>query len=366
MKISDSATVSEQEWNVLMNDSDDIWLWHLWEWVETTARVWSLENHYFIAEENGRRVGGFPLQLAPASSYGQPCNRAFSIMMGSAGPFCTREMPLESRQRVLSELTKSSIDWARKRKLRVLSLSLSLPPLAHSNIQNIRGVNPLATAGWRDVSTHTLIANLSKPESDLWKDLTHDARRSVRLARSAGYTVERTNWQDMIDEYYRVHMETYRRTGTKPHPRVYFEAIANMAMRGHAVLWMARDSNNRPVAFHNCARFRNGSQYWSGCCETGHLRSGVNYLLFWNALVGAKEDDCDWYEIGEVFPDAMEGKLRGLTTFKSKFGGELYRFYRGEITLFDRCPPPYIRAASHMLPRSVRRHLGKLLYRLSV
>jgi hypothetical protein len=64
------GTVSEQERNVLMNDSDDIWLWHLWEWAEMTVRAWSLENHYLLAEENGKRVGGFPLELAPGSSYG--------------------------------------------------------------------------------------------------------------------------------------------------------------------------------------------------------------------------------------------------------------------------------------------------------
>ncbi len=47
-------------------------------------------------------------------------------------------------------------------------------------------------------------------------------------------------------------------------------------------------------------------------------------------MLGAKEEGFRWYEVGEIFPGTLDEKLKGLSTFKSKFGGELYRFYRGE------------------------------------
>lgn len=336
MEIYHSTTVSAEEWDNLGSASDDTWLFHLQIWIEMTAHLYSVENHYFIARENGRNVGGFISQLTRGSRYGRPCNQASSVTMGSAGPFCIRGLPPTARQRVFSKLTSSAIEWARR--MSVEKISCSLPPLAHSNLNNARGVNPLVLAGWRDVSTHTRITSLSRSESDLWTDLAYDARRSVKLARSAGYTVERTCWREMLDEYYRVHVETYHRTGVSPHPRAYFEGIATQIAEGdHAVLWVGRDPSGRPVAFHNCARFRNSSVYWTGCCETDHLRSGVNYLLFWHALIGAKGDGCEWYEIGEAFPDEQNGKVKGLTIFKRKFGGELYRYYKAEIRLFD--PP---------------------------
>jgi hypothetical protein len=163
----------------------------------------------------------------------------------------------------------------------------------------------------------------------------------------------------MLDEYYRVHVETYHRTGVRPHPRAYFAGIATtIAKDGHAVLWVGRDASNHPVAFHNCARFRDGSLYWTGCCETSHLPSGVNYLLFWHALAGAQEDGCGWYETGEAFPNTDDSKLKGLTLFKAKFGGELYRYYRGEIRLCD-CASTSLRSrARHW----IRRHLGALIH----
>lgn len=354
MEIWHSRTLPTEEWEALIEGSDDVWLYHSWPWIEMTAQIYALENHYFIARENGRNVGGFPLQLARSSREGRPCQRAYSLMMGAAGPFTTRGLSSKARQRVLSELTKSAVEWARGMKVELLSCSL--PPLAQSNLHNVRGVNPLVMAGWQDVSRHTRITCLSRSESELWSDLAYDARRSVKLAQAAGYTVEKADWREMLDEYYRVHVETYSRTGVPPHPRAYFEGIATqIAGRGQATLWMGRDPGGRPVAFHNCARFRDGSLYWTGCCETDHLRSGVSYLLFWRALVGAREDGCRWYEIGEAFPGVQEGKLKGLTVFKAKFGGELYRFYRGEIRLFDPPPPAFLWRVGRFLRQRLTR-----------
>ncbi len=53
---------------------------------------------------------------------------------------------------------------------------------------------------------------------------------------------------------------------------------------------------------------------------------------WWQAIVGAKEEGCLYYEVGEGFPNTSDEKLKGLTDFKSKFGGEVYRFYRGRFS----------------------------------
>jgi hypothetical protein len=50
-------------------------------------------------------------------------------------------------------------------------------------------------------------------------------------------------------------------------------------------------------------------------------------------MLGAKADGCLWYEIGPVYPGLKDGKDRGVTIFKSKFGGELYRSFEGRISV---------------------------------
>lgn len=323
------------------------------------ARVYSVEKHYFVGRAGDRDVGG--LQLLLRQNKGGKLQRRYSLMPIPAGPFCVSGLSAKTKAQVVAELTAAAESWAHE--IGLGTLSCMLPPLAKNNLQNLRGVNPLVVAGWRDTSTHTLIIDLSKSESDLWLELAHDARWQIKKAQSDGYVVERVRWLDMLDLYYNVHVENYKRTGAPPHPRSYFEAIAQTEDKHHTVLWVGRSASGRPVAFHNCARFRDGSVYNTGCCETEHLRSGVNYLLFWNAIVGAKRDGCRFYEIGEIFPGAREGKLKGLTTFKEKFGGQVYRLYRGQITVSYGADFRSLRFALRLVPRPARRYATRYLER---
>jgi len=269
-------------------------------------------------------VAVMPLQLMRSGS--------LVSSFGPAGPAVITGIPESYRQKILDRVFSHVLGIAVQTKAQRVEVSVS--PLTRNSLACNRGINYLVQAGFEDVSTHTMIVNLRQSDDDLWSDLSKDARYNVRQARKAGYNIERGLWREWVDVYYRVHVETYRRTGVTPHPKAYFESIAHhVAGQGHAVLWVAKDAQGNPVAFHNCARFGKTSQYWTGCGEMDHLSSGVNYLLVWHALLGAKEDGCEWYEIGECFPNVKEGKLHGLTVFKSKFGGELHRLFKGTIVL---------------------------------
>lgn len=331
MQIEQSAEISPGEWDAAVEDSDDAWMFHTTKWIELTARVWPLENRYFLAREGRRMLGGFPLQVAPGGRRPWIRPLAYSIKMGTGGPFVIREVSPKIRKRVLAALSEAVLDLARERRL--AGVECMLPPLAANNMANTRGVNPLVLLGWEDVSTLTRIVDLSLPQADL-EAAVPDARRKMRRARDRGYTVARGDWSELLDEYYAVHTQTYRRTGVTPHPKSYFEGIARGFSAGqNALLWVCRSAEGEPVAFHNSARFKQGAVYWTGCSQSDHAQAGVNYLLFWHAILGAKEDGYKYYDVGEAFPNSPDPKLGGLTQFKSKFGGDLYRFYRGRVSL---------------------------------
>lgn len=331
MEITESGVCPLNEWQRLSESSDDVWLFHLPAWVNLTAEVYSLENHYFCAKENGDIIGGIPFQAYKNGRWPLDLPVGYSIFMGSCGPFCPRDLPLKKKIQIFGELTDEIVKWSKANG--IYKISCYLPSLSSSSIKNRNGINPLVLSGWTDTSTHTRIIDLAKPEDELLKDLAKDARQQIKKAQSQGYYVKKVNWKSMLDEYYRLHKETYRRTGANPHPYEYFKAIATIAEEGHAQLWACFDRSDKPVAFHNDGRFNHRAQYWTGCSETAHSESGVNYLLFWEAISGSKRDGCEYYDIGEVFPNVRQGKLNGLSVFKSKFGGDIYRYYKGEIVV---------------------------------
>src|ERR1700694_5164951 len=319
MEIIQSSAADPVEWAELLDASDDVWLYHTHQWIESTARIFSLTNHYLIARENRRNIGAFPLQLSPAFRLGQPRHVVHSTMMGPAGPFCIKDIGDKQRNTICSELTSAAANWARSQGAETLLCALS--PLAANSDHS--GVNPLVLCGWQDKSTHTHVADLTVSQDELFRNLSKGAKACIKKSAQEGVSVQRVEWRLMLDDYYKLHVETYNRTGVAPHPRSYFELIADLGSQGNAVLWVCKNSAGNPIAFHNCARFRDTSLYWTGCSAASALTSGANHLLFWSALIGAKQDGCRFYEIGEVFPEAQRGKLKGLTDFKKMFGGSL-------------------------------------------
>jgi hypothetical protein len=317
-----SAAIKE-EWDQIVHQSDDGWLFSLTDWLEMVSSVWDMENLSFAVRLNGKIVAVMPLHWIKAA------HTVASGGWGYGGPAIKAGIPEGERRRIWEVIFAHVRE--RAAELGATKTSVSISPITHTSLNNRWGVNPLVEFGFADVSTHSWITPLSQSETELWNGLSENARWEIRQARKAGYTVRQCLWREMVDEYYRVHAENYQRTGVKPHPKAYFEGIADQQSDQY-ILWTGFDVQGRPVAFHNSARFKGAALYHTGCSETAHLKSGVNYWLFWEAVRGAKGDGCEWYEAGEAFPLARSGKEKGLTDFKRKFGGELHRVFRGEIT----------------------------------
>jgi ubiquinone/menaquinone biosynthesis C-methylase UbiE len=105
------------------------------------------------------------------------------------------------------------------------------------------------------------------------------------------------------------------------------------------------------VAFRNDARLGEGVLYHTGCSKSDALETGVNYLLVWEAIRGAAHDGFKWYEVGEVFPAATDGKARSLTEFKSRFGGELHRYFKARKALPEPAPAVTVPSANRQAER---------------
>jgi len=332
------AQALEAAWDALVLASPDGFVFGLagWQRLILDVRDWGLRDLSFAAHEPGRPerlLGVMPLQLDASGAV------AASSGFGGVGPIVAGGLAPGHRVRVRRGLLRHAEETARAAGARELTFALQAVTAAS---RAGRGVSPFVEEGYEDVSTLSQIVDLRPDESQLFAGLADDARRQIARARSLGYRAERADWAKLLDDYYRTHVETYRRTGVPPHPRAYFEGIAReTAPAGHAVLIVGYAPDGRPVAFHNDARMGDGALYHTGCSETAHLESGVNYLVFWQALLDAKAAGCTAYESGEVFPGAAPGsKDHGLTVFKRKFGGEPHRRLRARKILAPEPPPP--------------------------
>jgi SAM-dependent methyltransferase len=319
MQFVSAAVAGTPEWDAVVNGSPDGWVFALSGWQRLILAVprWELIDVSFAIKRDAQLIAVVPLQFQPSS------RRLASSGWGLAGPVLAASLAETERREILSAALAHVEEIGAG--LGAAAIEMGRSPVTTSGMGG-SGENPFAALGFDDVSTQTKVLRLDATEEQLWNGLSKNARQMIKKASALGYCVRRGVWTDCVDDYYRVHSETYERTGVVPHPREYFAGIASeMGPLGHAVLWVGHAPDGRPVAFHNDARFGPGTLYHTSCSESAHLDSGINYLLMWEAILDAKRSGGRWYEVGEVFPDTADDKARGLTVFKSKFGGELRR-----------------------------------------
>ncbi len=316
------------DWDRLVQGSSDGWAFSLTSWQRLILRVkeWQLREHSFAVYENGELVSVMPLQCTGSS------NVMSSTGWGGSGPVLAGSLNAGQRERIIG----ITIDHAKEIAIQngSPSLEIAISPVTRSSIAARWGINPFIFYGFKDASLVTQVIDLSADETTLFSAVSTDARRLMRRAADHGIVARPVEWSDMLDRYYEVHCETYSRTGVSPHPKTYFEGIAHeMAPRGHAALFSAFTAVGEPIAFVNLAWFDKGATYHTGCSLAEALPVGANYLVLWEAILSAKRHDRSWFEVGPIFPTTDDPKQEGLTRYKTKFGGEPHRYFRGEMPL---------------------------------
>jgi hypothetical protein len=350
MTILKFASVPSETWNAVVTSSPDGWPFALTNWrnVILSVEEWQLQDHSFAIAEDGQLRAVVPLQLDRRS-------RTLGMTgWGGCGPIVAAGIEEGARSATIAAVIVAVDRIAGETGAR--SLHFSIPPVTRSAIENAPDGNPLSFLGLRDMSGVAQVIGLSADEPALWRGLSETARQTVRKAEKAGVIVEQADWLAVVNDYYRIHAENYRRTGVEPHPKAYFSGIAReMARAGHSVLWVARTAGGEPIAFHNDMHFGAGAWYHTGCSAAAALDNGANYLLFWRAMLGAKAAGRRWYDCGEIFPQGGSTKQNGLTMFKTRFGGQPHRFLKAAR---DYAPAKQRRDKSYpiiLLTRLVRR-----------
>jgi glycosyltransferase involved in cell wall biosynthesis/ubiquinone/menaquinone biosynthesis C-methylase UbiE len=309
----------KKEWNKIADSSNDAWLYHTFEWQELLTKAWKACVFSFALVQGEEMVAIFPLVVMPGSGL-------LDSTFGPAGMAFANHIEPGRRRELFSLALEHAGEIMTSHTIGALRISLS--PLAHSNEENFNSL--LVPHGFKDASTHTFILKLDREIEDVWQGFTKTMRYDIRKALEKGFEITPATCLADMQEYYKLHVQTYTRTGVRPHPYEYFEAIWNyFGERGLARIFLARQGG-RTVAADNIAVFKNRALYWTNASDTDYLESGVNKILQWEAIQWAKKSGIERYEVGEAFPDAgKDSKAAGLTFFKKSFGGDRHRFYKG-------------------------------------
>lgn len=322
--------ISDQLWDDFVDGCDEAWLHHRYK-LQQAISTWPGKQNISFAVVSPLKpdqiLAAVPCQLIRAKI---GCMFNWNAIESMGAPALRANLDEGTRRRLLNHV----VDWLSNLATLndVYEIRFSVDNLAPANRgDQIRLLNPLLELGCDNVVSQTWMIDLREGETAIWKRMEKRARNAIRKAEKMGVSVREAKIGRDLDIYYDLHCRTYRRTGVRPHPKAYFEAIwQDFLSQGKAKVFFA-EYNEQIVAAENFGVYKNGANYWTGAASKEGLAVQANSLIQWTAIRWMLENGIEWYETGEGFPFAREGKRKGLNDFKKSFGGKLLPFYRGRI-----------------------------------
>jgi len=324
IEVREAKKEDKEGWNRLVNESDDGWLFHLFEWKKAGEAFYAgkYKPRYVVAEENGKMVGVLPLLEDVNFS------KQFYSMLG--GP-CVRKDAANKdmiREKMLSWIDREAkVDGIVNTHMELPSLApLYLPPNQHN-------IHWLKSYGYKDEPRsvdYTYILNLKNPLENIWNGIDKRRRTNIRKAVKNEIIITKGYEKSDIKEYYnKLHLDTYKRTGATPLPIDYFYKLLEVFSPKKMFHLFFAEYQGERIAGAMLLTYKNAGRFNSNASLQKYWEFRANELLIWHMINFLKNNGYEWYEIGGVLPSSSTPKLQGILGFKEKWGAQLIKSFDG-------------------------------------
>lgn len=179
--------------------------------------------------------------------------------------------------------------------------------------------------------SRTIVIDLKPSPDEILNRMKQKTRYNIRLAQKKGIEVRVSA---DIPDFFKLMAVTGERDGFGVHSQSYFQSAYDFFQPDSCKLFMAY-FEKKPIAGLIVYKQGNRAWYLYGASSELERNRMPAYLLQWEAMLWAKEEDCEEYDLWGV-PDAEEEILEknfekmntglwGVYRFKRGFGGDIKR-----------------------------------------
>ncbi|MDZ7735377.1 MAG: GNAT family N-acetyltransferase [Gammaproteobacteria bacterium] len=268
--------------------------YHRPEWSTLIESVYNYLPRHFIARQNEQIVGLLPL---------------FEIQTILGGhrfvclPFSHLAGPLANTEQISADMIEHAIKFAFSEGA------------GHMLIKD-RGASAHAAIN-QQYPFLTSMLDLDVESGVLWRNIKDTTRRNIRKAERSGVSVTDTVNSCDFSTYNNLMYDTRKRQGVPGYPRFYFDRLWEYLHCTDAIRLYIAWLGEKPVA-GIILSFHNGKAtylYGASLNAPRILRTRPNDLLFWHAILDARERGCYQLDFG-LTHISNEGLLR----FKEGWG----------------------------------------------
>ena len=138
-----------------------------------------------------------------------------------------------------------------------------------------------------------------------------------------------------VDAFYKILQETTKRDKFVGHKKEFYQKMLDdLSKKDMAKLYEA-EYEGETIAGILVTFYKDTATYYYGASSNRFRNVMAPYLLQWHAMQEAKKRGMKYYDfLGISPPDEKNHPWKGVTAFKTKFGGEIVEFVRAREYLF--------------------------------
>ena len=168
----------------------------------------------------------------------------------------------------------------------------------------------------------TLWIDLRPSIDEILRQMKPKGRYNVRVAERHGVRVREDMTPAGLEDFLRIHAQTYARHGIAGYSQSYFRTLLSMLrVRRQLSIFFAEHEGKRLATALVIFFGRRATYFFGGSlAEERHVMAP--YALHFEIMRRAQERGCEWYDLWGVDPIATSrGFWDGISTFKRKLGG---------------------------------------------
>lgn len=301
------AEIGRAAWDAAVDEAPEAWLWHRFDFCEALATWPGRDDRSIGLFGSDGRLVIVPAQVVTRTFAGVVRARRIDSV---GGPATSDVDAGAAALRALTTLVDST---------RSLHATVTTPSLAPA-WRAARTPGWADDASWSSLPSSTWVVDLRGGENAVLAAMQSRTRSYVRAA-SRALNVRVGSAPEDVETYMKLHRETYRRTGARPHPPTYFEMIMNQFVTQGLAWMLIADLDGEAIAAGHFSLYKGAAAYWTGASTEAGRASHANELLQWEAMRRAIAAGASCFDSGET-SSASKGKARGISEFKRKFGGQ--------------------------------------------
>ena len=178
---------------------------------------------------------------------------------------------------------------------------------------------------------HTVMIDLTIPETQLLSNMRRQTRDEVRRAEKLGLKVDSVSadqkaFKDVLEEFYQTQQQTASRQHFIPPTKADLEAECS-AFGKDASLYVARTAEGEPVAYGLILKWGEEADYFEAASTELNRKLPGAYALLWQAMKDLKAAGISRFNLWGIAPSGQpHHRYAKVTTFKTGFGGKIMNY----------------------------------------